>query len=363
MKSGTSFVQSALMENPGPLGAAGARYLGETFGRQAKAVRDVYQNPRRPNRHRRWQALADEAHAFAGDVGVVSMEFLSFAQPKQLGVLLDPFRGLDVEVVLTVRDQFRAIPAQWQTFTRNFGADDWETYQRRIEASGWRGRGSRAATTFHRAQDVVPILERWSSADAVGRVTVVTLPPPEAPREELWHRFCRAAGMPAEDAVLGGLRDNVSLGYASCDLLRRLNAHLEDVRPRHYRKAMRPLAREALAPLRDQEGRPELDRQGAELARRRNQGIRDAVARRGYELVGTLDDLPVPDEIEAPERVEPPPDDQVRRAVAAVRAHAAALRGGRGRRSADPVDGGAQSLDEAVAEVARLLRKAHRWGL
>ena len=201
MKSGTSFVQSALMENPESLEAAGARYLGETFGRQAKAVRDVYQNPRRPERHQRWHALADEAHRFPGDVAVVSMEFLSFAREKQLRVLLDPFSGMDVEVVLTVRDQFRAIPAQWQTFTRNFGTDDWETYLRRIGVSGLRARGSQAAKTFHRAQDVVPILERWSSPESVRRVTVVTLPPPEAPREELWHRFCRRC----PDAGGGGI--------------------------------------------------------------------------------------------------------------------------------------------------------------
>ena len=57
MKSGTSFVQSALMANPSALEAAGARYLGGTFGRQAKAVRDFFQHPQR-QRHGRWDALA-----------------------------------------------------------------------------------------------------------------------------------------------------------------------------------------------------------------------------------------------------------------------------------------------------------------
>src|SRR4051812_27308845 len=104
MKSGTSFVQSALMETPAALEAGGVRYLGGTFGRQAKAVRDVSQSPSRRQRHARWRALADEAHTFDGETGVVSMEFLSFAEDKQLGVLLDPFAGVDVDVVLTVRD-------------------------------------------------------------------------------------------------------------------------------------------------------------------------------------------------------------------------------------------------------------------
>jgi hypothetical protein len=363
MKSGTSFVQSALARNPGVLADAGARYLGGSFGRQTKAVLEINRSPKKTDRHPRWRALADEAREFPGEVGVVSMEFLSFVGPHQLAPFLDPLEGLDVEVVLTVRDQFRAIPAQWQTFTRNFGTDDWETYQRRIDASGWRGRGSPAAKTFHRAQDVVPILERWSAPTTVRRVTVVTLPPPDAPRDELWRRFCAAARMPAEDAALGGLRDNVSLGYASCDFLRRLNVHLEDVRPRSYRKAMRPLGRDILAPLRDTEGRPELDRRGVDLARQRNQDVRDAVATHGYQLVGSLDDLPVPEESEAPEHVTPPPDDQVTRAAEAVRAYAAGLAERRPRRSAKGADGDRISLDELVGEGARLLRKAHGWGL
>ena len=364
MKSGTSFVQSALARNPVVLAAAGTRYLGGTFGRQTKAVVEINKNPRRRDRHLRWQALAEEARTFPGEAGIISMEFLSFVDSGRLGPFLDPLDGLDVEIVLTVRDQFRAIPAQWQTFTRNFGTDDWETYLRRIGATGWRrDRSSQAAKTFHRAQDVVPILERWSAPRMVTRVSVVTLPPPDAPRDELWRRFCTAARMPEVEVPLGNLRDNISLGYASCDFLRRLNVRLADVRPRAYRQGMRPLARDALASLRDAEGRPELDHQGAVLAAERNQAIRDAVAQRGYQLVGSLDDLPVPEDYDAPEQVTPPPPEQVSRAAEAVRAYAADLAGRRPRRSRSATEGGPVDLEELVDEGARLLRKAHRWGL
>jgi hypothetical protein len=364
MKSGTSFVQSALAKNPKLLAAVGARYLGGTFGRQTKAVVEINRQPKKRDQHSRWQALAEEARSYPGEAGIISMEFLSFVEAGRLGPFLEPLEGLDVEVVLTVRDQFRAIPAQWQTFTRNFGTDDWGTYLRRIAATGWsRDRSSQAAKTFHRAQDVVAILDRWAAPAIVTKVSVVTLPPPEAPREELWRRFCEAAGMPAVDVPLGGLRDNVSLGYASCDFLRRLNERLSDVRPRAYRKGMRPLSREALAPLREDEGRPELDRRGADLARERNQAIRDAIAGRGYRLVGTPDDLPVPDHTGAREQVEPPPADQVLRAAEAVRAYAAELAGRRPRRAGDASESGVKSLDEVVDQGARLLRKAHGWGL
>jgi hypothetical protein len=357
MKSGTSFVQSALMANPEPLQAAGARYLGGTFGRQAKAIRDVYQSPRRPARHGRWHALADEARAFEGSAGIISMEFLSFADEGRLPVLLDPFDGLEIEVVLTVRDQFHAIPAQWQTYTRNFGTDAWDTYLRRIDSSSWiRERQSSAARSFHRSQDSGRMLRRWSADPRVARLTVVTVPPPGAPREELWRRFCRAVRVSVDSADLDQTKQNPSLGYASCDFLRRLNVYVGDVKPRLYRKATRPLARGVLAPLRESEGRPELHRRGAELARDLNRRIRDAVDRGGHEVVGSLDDLPVPDHVAAPEHVAPPSESDVRRAALAARNHATAAL----HLTPGPAPDG---LDDLVAEAARLLRKTHGWGL
>jgi len=357
MKSGTSFVQSALASNPAVLDAAGGRYLGGNFGRQAKAVRDVLWRPRKSRRHRRWRGLAREARAFEGDAGIVSMEFLSFAEGKQVTPFLDPLGDLPVEVVLTVRDQFGAIPAQWQTFTRNFGTDDWETYLRRIDRLPLgRDRRSRAAITFRRAQDVGRILDRWSADPRVTRVTVVTLPPAGAPRDVLWRRFCEAVRLPAEDAALDQVHENTSLGYASCDVLRRLNVHLEDVRPRFYRKGMRPLTRDALAPLRDAEGRPELDQRGAQLAAELNRRIADTVIRGRYSLVGSIDDLPVADRVDAPQRVVPPPPDDVRRAALAVRTWAIATLDA-------PPEQAPDDLDDLVAETAGLLRKANDWGL
>jgi hypothetical protein len=252
--------------------------------------------------------------------------------------------------VLTVRDQFQAIPAQWQTYTRNFGTDAWDIYLRRIDASSRiRGSRSRATKSFRRSQDSRRILQRWSADPRVARLTVVTVPRPDAPREELWRRFCRAVGVSVESADLDQTKENASLGYASCDFLRRLNVYLGDVRPRLYRKGIRPMAVGALAPLRDLEDRPELDRRGAALARDLNRRIRDAVGRGGYPVVGSLDDLPVPDHVAAPERVVPPAESDVRRAALAALGSAPG-----------PAP---DHLDAVAADVARFLRKGQGWSL
>jgi hypothetical protein len=352
MKSGTSYVQSALMGNHDALSDAGFTYVGGTFARQSRAVRDVLRRPKAPTRHRSWLALAREARDTSDLTGVISMEFLSFAEGLALDAVLKPLAGLQVDVVLTVRDQLSAIPAQWQTHTRNLGTEPWRSYLRRITGRGAGSRRSRAHHTFHRAQDVPEIVLRWSSHELVNRLDLVAVPPPTADRAELWRRFCDVAGIPVATTTVTQLYGNPSLGYASCDFLRRLNVHLDDVRPREYRHVIRPLARDVLVALRDSETRPRLDAKAARFAYKRNQATRDLVGRHGLNLVGDPDDLPVAMEGAAFDRVvSDPPAEQVVRA--GVRAWDYALeRSGLSARSR-PSD-----LEDIVVDCADMLRPA-----
>lgn len=355
MKTGTSFIQSVLGDHKAELAAAGVDFPGG-FGIQARAVREMLKLPKQPRKNsRRWTKLATGVRE--GDrVGIFSMEFLSFAGPEQVRRLLEPFAGLDVRVVLTVRDQFRVLPAQWQTYTRNFGTDDWPGYLRHVQpARSGGGQDTRAFRTFHRAQGIATMLSRWGSAPGVSSVEVVTVPPSGAPREELWHRFCAAAGIESPEVSLEEVRDNESLGYASCDYLRRANTHLQDVVPRSYRKAMRPLAREVLVPLRSTEPRPQLDLEAATYARARNAELRELLATDRYRLWGSPDDLPVPADLGGFEvRITPPPAEQVLRAATAVWDHVAAA-------TSTPPASRPADLDGLVADGTRLLRRANGW--
>lgn len=357
MKTGTSYLQSVLGSNSPALEDAGFTFLGGKFGRQALAVRDVLNLPKTPRKNkRRWAALAEEAHKLDGRTGIVSMEFLSFAGPRHVRAFLEPLAGLEVEVVVTVRDQFRVIPAQWQTYTRNFGTDDWETYLRQIEPSRMTRQKSRASKTFHRAQDVLPALERWRATSQLATTHVMTVPLPGAPREELWHRFRAAAGIPDVAVDVEGVRDNASLGFGSCDFLRRVNTHLLDVPARHYRKGMRAVVTSALVPRRLSESRPELDLRAAKYARTRNQELRSGIADSGYRLWGSLDDLPVPDDLGVhPKSVQAVPRDEVDGAARAVWSELAAQLGEVDRTSP-------AALDAVVEDSASMLRAVNGWG-
>ena len=219
MKTGTTFVQSVLGLHPEQLEAAGAEFTPK-FSRQMHAVQEGL---RGDGDFTSWQKMV--AGAGTDRTSIISMEFLSFAGPKQVAAFLEPLRGRDVTVVLTVRDQMQALTAQWQSHTRNFGTASWEEYLREVcRAKPPRG-GSAAYRTYHRAQDYAEILGRWVDRPEVSRLEVVTVPPPGAPHEELWLRFCRAAGIDVPDVSLAAVKDNPSIGYASCDVLRRVLRH------------------------------------------------------------------------------------------------------------------------------------------
>lgn len=356
MKTGTSFIQSVVGNNQDLLAERGTVFLGGKFGVQSRAVHDILNLPQRPKKNvRRWRRLVRPVAEMQSGTALVSMEFLSFAQDHHVRRFLKPLHGSQIEVIVTVRDQFRVIPAQWQTYTRNFGNESWSDYLRHIEPSrNPRTVRSRAHKTFHRAQDLGPVFERWSNAPGVSKFHVVTVPPSTAPRDELWTRFCAAAGIDGDGADLDGVNDNSSLGYGSCEFLRRVNPYLADVRPNAYRSRMRAMARAALVPLRAEESRPVLDRRGAEYARTLNEELREMMSDSRFDLYGDLAELPVPQDLsDFARKAAPAPENEVRRAAGAALDHLATTAGLEVERPA--------KLDDLIESAAKALRRANGW--
>jgi hypothetical protein len=312
MKSGTTYLQAVLTS--GALDEVGGFYPGGRFGTQTRAVRRLLR-PVEQRQPRPWQELAEEVRERDG-VAVFSQEFLSFARRERAAQLVGSFDGTPVEVVLAVRDQRSAIAAQWQSYVRNRGTDDLATYVDRLQARGKRGRRTKAARSFRRAQDVPGILRRWNGHDGAS-VSVVVVPPAGSAPAALWHRFCEAAGLEAHDPPAAAVPANESLGYASCDALRRINAQMERLPMDRYRRARKGVI-EALLPLRPEEERPRLDASGLAFAAGLNRAIAAAVQAPGVRLVGSVDELPADVPVAAPATIEPPDEAHVRRALEAA---------------------------------------------
>ncbi len=314
MKSGTTYLQDVL--GTGVLEEAGGWYVGGSFEVQHAAVRELLGPGERPTPL--WDRLVEEMGSRTG-TAVVSHEFLGFVGDRKAGDVVGSIPCDDVSVVLTVRDQRRAVPAQWQSLTRNRGLDDWATYQQRLAHPDRRGgpRARRAVRSFRRAQNVDGMLRRWTRTPGVGEVVVVAVPPPTAVPALLWHRFAEAARIAIGEPPEAARRSNQSLGRASCETLVRVN-RLLDAWPREGFVPLRDAVVDALLPLRELEAAPELDRTGAAVAGRLNAGVVDAVAAHGVRVVGELAGFTVDDGLDRPEATSPPDADQMHRAALAA---------------------------------------------
>lgn len=230
MKTGTSHIQSRLFANQDALLRHGILVPGETWTDQALAVTQIRDHQGVP-RKGAWPALTDQIAAHEG-AAVISMEFMGTLRPQLIEALCSSLTG--VEAVITVRDLNRNLAAMWQETLQNGRSWTWEEYVSvaRNHGPGHGGAGPDsplAARNFWGNQNVVRIARNWSR---VVPVTLLTVPPPEAPHDLLWHRFSQAIGAP-EDGPQGGWapagRSNESLGLASLQLLRRLNEHLDSI--------------------------------------------------------------------------------------------------------------------------------------
>jgi hypothetical protein len=352
MKTGTSFVQSVLATHREALADVGVAYPAAS----PQAVLDLLKLPRQPEEHReRWRALAAEGREDGRDL-LVSMEFLSFAQDRHVAAALEPFAGDRVEVVVSVRDQLGAIPAQWQTYCRNLGTEGWPDYLRSIEPTFLgRPRKTRAFRTFNRAQQIPSWVRRWEEAPGVASVHVVTVPPSGSAPQVLWDRFAAAAGLPAVDVDLSIVESNPSLGYGSCDFLRRANTHLSVVRSRPYRRGVRQLARGALVGRRSEESKPVLDRGGVKLGLAINREVSGFLSQRGYPVFGDLADIRLDADTSAvPDKAPEVEEAETRAAVDAARGWLAA-------RLEEPATPAPDDLDELVRDTALMLGRLNGW--
>lgn len=284
MKSGTSYLQTLLVTNRALLAERGLLFPGERWRDQVSAVADVLGRTRvaKPPPPGAWQALVDEVAAWPG-TALVSMEFLGpVALPKIEHVVatLPPGR---VEVVVTARDLGRAVPAMWQEAVKNGRHLRFAEYVEAVRTHEGPGKA------FWREQTVGAMCRRWSEVVGVDHVTLVTVPPPGAPRDVLWRRFAEAVGTDPE-GLEPPASANESLGAASAELVRRLNERLEDLEfPLFASVVKHRLAKKELGPRRSLEPAVgfEVPDWLPPLADRMVGRIREL----GVRVVGDLDDL------------------------------------------------------------------------
>lgn len=379
MKSGTTFLQDLLWANRDALATRGYQFPGERWRDQDRAVRDVLRLTQGDERFAResagmWRRLSEQMLAHRG-ASILSMEFLSFADPVQARHVVQSLDGADVHVVLTVRDAVGAIPSQWQTACRNGSVLSWRDYLEGVDDVILRGHRAQGhgARLFRRTQGIPRMLRAWGSAVPADRLHVVAVPPRGSDPMLLWHRVASVLGLPPDVCrTVPPLTGNPSLGHASAELMRRVNVEVRTwLTQTEYNRTLKgPLARGVLAGRAGLERPLRLDRESLGLGAQWNGRVLEAVRKSGARYVGSPDDLParVTEEAvaRAPQVPEEPTSAEILEAAAAARDGLVDLtlrRGGRLPEHADLSgrhDAARDPVAAAVADVADLaLAAAH----
>lgn len=222
MKSGTSHIQHLLFTNQDVLASRGVLVPGEVWRDQVDAVSDALHRTRvgRTDRPGAWKAMVETVRAHSG-LSIISMEFLARAPVERIREVVEQFPDLRVEAVVTARDLGRNLPAMWQERVKNGSTTSWEDYLTAVET-----RSDGEGKSFWREQGIAGVVRRWSEVLGTDALTLVTVPPRGAPRELLWERFAEAVGIDPR-GMAAPPDSNESLGAASVEVVRRVNAQLQ----------------------------------------------------------------------------------------------------------------------------------------
>ena len=291
-KTGTSFVQDILFSNREALRERGILYPAERHDAHFLAALDLMELPWGGLEREAvgaWDRLADEVRAWPETV-IISHEVFGTASRVQVARAMESLGGPDTEIhiVFSARDLVRQIPAEWQENVKHRRT---KTYARFLENLRDPDRSAQVAQWFWGVQEIPDVLDRWGEQVPRENVHLVTVPRPGASPTLLWERFAGLFGIDPTEFTRSD-KANASLGVPQSAMIRRLNLRLNDTLPNHH---YRSLVRELIV-HRNLSQRPDAQRLSlpddayrwaSDLAR----SWVSELALRGYDVIGTLDDL------------------------------------------------------------------------
>ncbi len=318
-KTGTTYLQGVLWRNHAALRQAGLHVLGGSRSDHYRAGKDLMEVPFDPadpgvDWSGAWDRLASAAAGSSSPTVVISDEHLASLSPDQVRRAVDGLAPREVHVVYATRNLRGLMPSEWQEFVKHGSTLDYTAWSTKVLTTPRRGPG-RWFWSVHDATDVVA---RWSTAVPVQQVHVITMPPPSAGRDELWHRFAGVVGVDPQAASDFDVAGNTSLGLTQTEVLRRVNLVLPDDFPRWHRTGLvRDVLASKVLSRQGETSQPSLphDLQKRLVARgeRAIRGLGDS----GCDIVGDLADLRVVAD-RGDEEVPPTSEDLLGTAVEAI---------------------------------------------
>jgi hypothetical protein len=291
-KTGTSFVQDILFSNREALRKRGILYAAHRHDTHFLAALDLMELPwggLEGEAVGAWDRLAAEVREWP-DTAIISHEILGTASRVQVARAIESLGGSDTEIhiVFSARDLVRQIPAEWQENVKHRRT---KTYGRFLENLRDPERSAEVAQWFWGVQEIPDVLDRWGEAVPRERVHLITVPPPGSSPTLLWERFAGVFGIDPTEFTPSS-KSNTSLGVPESAMIRRLNMRLNDSLPNHhYRAFVREMVVHRNLSQRPGSQRLALPEDAYRWASDLGRSWVSELALRGYDVVGTLDDL------------------------------------------------------------------------
>ncbi len=306
-KTATTYLQTLMWAHQAELADQGVLLPGRERREHLWASRTVREDPAfaKAGEHQRgaWDRLRTDIAAWSG-TALVSHEFFAAASAEQAAAMVDQLGDTEVHVVVTAREPLGLFTASWQESLKNRSTTPMADYSRAESPDS-------TAIWNWRTLDVRLVLERWSPAVPADRVHVLPLPGRDAPKRAIWDRFATLVGIDPDSVDLSQSFSNASMGVAEAETLRRMNAHLGEFnsaidRGTYIRTF---LADERLVPRDGEAFWPEADR--VEECRVRGREAVEYVAAQGFDVVGELESLLVPEAVASRRTPESVTDSEV----------------------------------------------------
>jgi hypothetical protein len=313
-KTGTTFIQHTLHSYRDELEPMGVYYPPSRLAAhhdEARDLRDIriqgggYHHPDVPGS---WDRLVAGIHAWDGPgVVVVSSEILAFADGRDARRAIRSLAPAEVHVVITMRDLARQIPAAWQEMVKNRSTITYGEFLRQLQDPA----DEHGPRRVWDGQDPASMIRRWAPDLPPAHVHLVTVPPRGQDTGLLWDRFASVLGVGELPLPPLPRPLNVSLGLAEAEVVRHLNAvTANDPWPFYSRHIKHGVAQGVFA------GTPKEDRLAVpedmlDWVRTRTVAVEEFIASGGYDVVGDLADLHVPDHEAGDTRTTAPEPDRL----------------------------------------------------
>jgi hypothetical protein len=291
-KTGTTYLQHVLFENREALARAGVLYPYRTVQESFRSAHDFCGTSWFGHHGDRfqgeWDQVARRVADWEGATAIISSEFLAAATPDRIRRNLAALGAAEVHVVFSARDLARQLVSDWQEQIKHKHTVSLERFvddlvELGIDAPEPFGR------LFWGLHDAAAVLASWSTAVPPERIHVITIPPPSAPPDILWTRFCAVTGLDPGGYDTAAKRSNASMGVRETELVRRMNRGLTAMDGPSYDVLVRLFLAEKV--LGGGKTRLALPPHRRDWVRERSQALIHELDQAGYAVEGDLAEL------------------------------------------------------------------------